>query len=138
MSTNVSAMQRWLLTAHDRAAMTNHCRDLAGVVGGKSTAHKEATPNRVKRDEEDVQNLMMTTSNWMNSFTTAEENICSLSCGTVATSDIEADLMSAYRKGWEACEKFVESRLVNQTTHFHDSLPNMELSTLKSTAVKRR
>lgn len=51
MSTNVSATQRWLITAHDRAAMTSHCCDLAGIVKDKAAPHKEAMPNRLKRDE---------------------------------------------------------------------------------------
>lgn len=38
ISTNTAASQRWLLTAHDRAAITSSCRDLAGVVRDDPTS----------------------------------------------------------------------------------------------------
>ena len=43
MSTNASATQRWLLTAHDHVAITSSCLDLAGIVHDKPSVHREAT-----------------------------------------------------------------------------------------------
>ena len=138
MSTNVSATQRWLLTAHDCVAMTRHCHDLAGLVRDKSTAHKEVMPNHLKRDEDDVQSLTRTLTSWLNPFTSTEETICNISCGILATPDIKVHLLTAYGKGQEACMKFITSQLVNQTTSFYDRLPKMKLHTLKSMTMKKK
>ena len=138
MSTNVSATQRWLLTAHDGTAMRSHCCDLAGVVRDKAAPHKEAMPNRLKRDEDDVQSLTRTLKNWLNPFSCADGKICSLSCGTLAIPNIELHLLTAYDNGREARKKFITPRFVDQTTSFYGRLLKMKLHTLKSMAVKKK
>ena len=62
ISTNPSATQRWIFTAHDRAAFTSCCRDLAGIVLDKYATHKEEAETRTARDERDVRNLLSTGS----------------------------------------------------------------------------
>ena len=81
MSTNASTTQHWSLTAHDRAGIASSCRDLAGIVNDKSSVHKEATPSRLKRNEEDVQSLISTTHDWTNPLVADEEGMFKLSCG---------------------------------------------------------
>ena len=136
MSTSIAATQRWLLTAHDRATLTTHCRDLAGV-SDQLSAHKEAMPFRIRRDEADVQSLLSTMSTWINPFTDQEE-VCCLLTGTQAATDVQEDLLAAERKGREACKAFISARLVEQSTPFYDPLPKMKLCTFKSMAVHKK
>ena len=58
--TKMPTFQRWLLTAHDRASLTNHCHDLAGVGHRQSSGvrHEEAMPRHAQQDEDDVGKLM--------------------------------------------------------------------------------
>lgn len=138
MSTNASATQRWLLTAHDRAAIASSCRDLAGIVHDKSSVHQEATPSRLKRDEEDVQSLISTTRDWANPFVADEEGMFNLSCGARAPADVQEDLLIAERKGATACSDFIRTRLVHLETGFYDTLPKMKLKTLQSLVIKKK
>ena len=128
-----------LLTAHDRASLTNHCHNLAGVGHRQSLGvrHKEPMPRRAQRDEDDVGKLMATIRNWMNPFTPDSQSICSLSSGCQATPEVEHDLLAAHSKGLEACKNFVASHLVEQSTPFFDPSPKMKLRTMKSLTVKK-
>ena len=67
-SVNKSAVQRWLLNAHERAAISNACRDLAGMNDMHSTGHKETGKHRMARDESDVKSIVSTLQSWSNPF----------------------------------------------------------------------
>ena len=63
------AVQRWILTAHSRAAFVDRCRAMStGATKNQSRHHKEAASPRVQRDETDVKKVMITVSNWRNPF----------------------------------------------------------------------
>ena len=49
ISQTQSAMDRWFLTIHECASVTTTIKDVYGIKGNDSTAHKEATKARVKR-----------------------------------------------------------------------------------------
>lgn len=52
-----AALERWFLTAHVRTSVTTSLKEMCGEED-RATGHKEATPPRVKRDEEDVRELV--------------------------------------------------------------------------------
>ena len=137
-STKPGATLRWVLTAHDRAALTNVCRQEAGMIDDTSPAHKETKKARLQKDEADVQCLASTLENWCNPFSASSDGelVC-LSSGQAAGDTLQADLSQAFTQGMAACQKFVEDRLVKKTTPFYDKLAKMGLLTFSSKATKR-
>ena len=58
------AVQRWMITAHSRAAFVDKCRKMtANVQESQPRLHKEASPARMKRDEDDVKKVFEVISN---------------------------------------------------------------------------
>ncbi len=52
------ALDRWFLTAHERAAITTALKEMCGMGDDTGLTHKEAGLSRIKRDEDDVQKLL--------------------------------------------------------------------------------
>ncbi len=48
------AVQRWILTAHDRAKIMQTCREMTGMNDDASKHHKDASAPRMKKDENDA------------------------------------------------------------------------------------
>jgi hypothetical protein len=123
------AVQRWMLTAHSRAAFIDRCRSMStGVTKNPSSRHKEAAPPRMQRDESDVKKVMDTVSNWKNPFESSDE-LVSLSSGCLASESVRQDLLMAKEKGKSAAVEFIRNRLVSNDTMFFDPLPKMKLGT---------
>ena len=56
---NQSALQRWFLTAHERASVTTALKEMYAIRDSdRMGTHKESQPKRVQRDEEDVKKLI--------------------------------------------------------------------------------
>ena len=56
---NKSALQRWFLTAHERASVTTALKEMYAIRDSdRMGTHKESQPKRVQRDEEDVKKLI--------------------------------------------------------------------------------
>ncbi len=130
------AVQRWLLTAHSRAAFVDKCRDMAGTRNDGSTAHKESSKTRMKRDEEDVKKVVEAINVFKDPFETSEE-LVSLSSGCVADEIITKDLMEAKERGKTALRSFVRDRLAAGSTGFYDTLPKLKLKTFTNTAKSK-
>ena len=54
-SLNKGAVQRWLLTSHERAAITQVCREMSGLEFPDDHTKKEFGRKRMETDERDVQ-----------------------------------------------------------------------------------
>lgn len=113
-SSNRGAVQRWLLTSHERVAITLACREMAGIcmTGGDCTI-KEKGKERMSVDEKDVQKVQATLTNWRNPFVPSDtDEICQLASGAIATKKLEDDLLMAYDRGNKAMETFIKLGLV--------------------------
>ena len=60
------AVQRWVLTAHDRAKILQTCREMAGMYDAARKHHKDASVPCMKNEENDVHKAMHTTESWLN------------------------------------------------------------------------
>ena len=74
-SQNPSALERWFLTIHERAAITTALKSMYGVLNNKQVVHKEAAPKRVRRDKEDIKKLVscFTSGTMVNPFGDTED-----------------------------------------------------------------
>ena len=121
------AVQRWLLTAHARASFVDRCREMtASGSQEKTSLHKESGSARLKKDEEDVQNVMSVISQWKLPFEKSEE-LVSLSSGSIADDQLQEDLLKAKEKGTSAMLNFVNDRLISGKTEIFHPLTKMKL-----------
>ena len=137
------AVQRWILTAHDRAKILQTCREMAGMYDAASKHHKDTSAPRMKKDENDVHKATHTTESWVNPFKSrnATEPLVNIASALKATDSTTDDLRTAEKKGNAAFVSFVEKRLKsNEIDYLYAPLPKSNLQTfgnlVKSRTVK--
>lgn len=147
-SLHPGAVQRWIVTAHERASIAGACHDLAKARSSYNSSssqrrddcqpkHKDNTPTRIARDEADICKLVDIAENWINPFTVREQSeIVHLATGATATTEIKEDLLGAYEKGEKAFTVFLEERLETSSTPFHDAISAMKLKRFKDLSAK--
>eukprot|EP00117_Sycon_ciliatum_P011697 scpid10404/ scgid5699/ len=141
-SRHPATVQRWVLTAHDRAAVTDTCMEHCGLDDSaeeRDAFHKECQTGRMARDERDVLQVLDTISRFFNPFLPASQQHCEqlmhLSSGTEATAETSTDLLDAEKRGLAGFHDFVNQRLITDAKAFHDPLKKMNL---KSFTVKKK
>lgn len=130
-STEPAAVHRWVVTAHERAAITSACRKLAHEQEDSvSHQHKDVRSLRVARDEDDVLRVIDTLLSWVNPFTQAD--LVNLSTGTIASAALKRDLLEAHSMGEKALSVFISERLEKKTVNFFEPLHTMQLRTFSA------
>ena len=111
------AVQRWMITAHARAAFVDKCRKMStGEEESQRRLHKETGSARMKREEEDVKKV--------------------ISSGYVTSDSIKQDLLEAKEKGATALTAFVEERIITNSTGIFETLPKLKLGSFRDTHKK--
>ena len=130
------AVQRWMITAHSRAAFVDKCRKMStGEDEDQRRIHKETGSARMKRDDEDVKKVIEVISNWRNPFEPSEE-LSSISSGYVTSKSTKQDLLQAKEKGATALTAFVEERIITNSTGIFETLPKLKLGSFRDTHKK--
>ena len=136
-STNRSAVQRWVYTANERAAITESCRKMAGLSTEKVFVSKEAGKARSAKDHSDVLKVVDALETMVNPFQPCEK-LTSLSNGIKASIDVESDMLEAYAIGQSCLDHFLDDRVSTQKTGFNAVLPQNKLKTFASMKPKSR
>ena len=110
------ALERWLLTAHERAKICQNLYTMASIKQSDSL-HKEDSAARRKRDEDDVQNVIGVIKSWANPLKNSED-LVGLSSGARVKDEIARDLLQAHSEGEKAAKAFMEERLISNNTDF--------------------
>ena len=135
-SLNKAAVQRWVLTSHERAAVTQVCREMSGSHGVNDREQgvvKEMGKARLSRDEEDVCKVQSTLNTWINPFAQSDsDEICHLASGATASEHLEQDLLTAHDRGKEAAMAYIQKRLVSNEVGFYDTLSKLKLGNFTS------
>ena len=100
--------------------------------------HKEQNPQCILRDEQDVQVLMNTLTDWVNPFRNDGTHLISLSSGCVSPADAQSDLEQAHCKGTAAFVAFFDYWLVKNIVNFLDPITKVQLKTFRSMSVKKK
>ena len=88
------AVNRWLLSHHQRAAIMKECKFMAGK-DQEGMPGKDLDNARIERDEHDLQNLVATIQAMVNPFKYKGEHLISISSGCVAPKDTRDHLITA-------------------------------------------
>ena len=129
---NQNAVDRWHITASDRAKVLENIRHMCGSSKPDSYVHKEAGQSRLQRDEKDVQKLANHILSFCNPFTVTGPQIMNIVTGVVANTDVTSSLLSATSRGKNLVNQFVESRLKTNLVDFFHPLSKVQSKTFSS------
>ena len=127
------AVHRWTITAHERAAIAQVCRQVAGM-DEPAFRHRESGRSAIARHDGAVNGVVSLLESFQDPFDDGDALI-NISSGLVASPAVCQDLLSAFRIGETALKKFIEERLSdgsNSTLGFYDTLAQTQLKTFSS------
>ena len=130
-SLKAGAVSKYYIVAEYRSIFLNQLKDMLDLSKSNSE-HTDLQKMRIARDEADVKSLItMLESNWINPFSSEQQDLLCLSTGKVATNKIEEDLLNAKSVGEKAYQEIRVQRLeVNlPKLTFHDSLKKSKQQT---------
>ena len=129
-SLNKMAVQRWALTAHNRASIVENMKEMIGMndVTSINQKHKENSEPRKQRDEKDINSVCDLLKANINPFNPSDK-VNSLLSGIMASDNVVADLENAYRLGESASEQFAQQRLLSRQKDVFAPLPKLNLKT---------
>ena len=134
-----SAVERWIVTAHERAAIAQACREVTGM-DNCTCRHRESSVSAIRQQEGAVDSVVSLLKSLHNPFE-GSDGLINIVSGIFASDDVHRDLLSAFEVGESALKSFMEERLAEGSTlGFYDTLPQAQLSTsssmLKESSVK--
>ena len=131
---NRGAVHRWIMSQHERAAITRQCEVMAGVTG-QTRERKDLDKSRTIRDEEAVENIISTCESMVNPFDTLQTELVSLSSG--ATSEVKEDLLSAERMGEKTLMAYMEEKLISPTGDMFRPIKRLNLKTFSEQSKRQ-
>ena len=142
-STSINAINRWALNATYRAETRQCLHRLINLSVHKST-HKNLTDSRIQKDEMAVKSLMsILTDLFINPL--SENNLISISNGTLPPEKVKQDLLKAVTIGTHAMEDLISNRWDEKgepTEDFFKPVKKLKLGTFtdikKSFTVKTK
>ena len=136
-----TALQRWFLTSHERAAITSSLKSMYAVLTEDrvGASHKEFSKNGVLRDEGDVQKLINCfTSNAMTDPFSNEAGgeLFNFATGVLLPTNVADNLLSSTVKGREQMDMFVKQHLETSEVNFWDLVLNLKVKSFSTMAKK--
>ncbi|XP_048586106.1 uncharacterized protein LOC125568273 [Nematostella vectensis] len=126
---NKSAVQRWILTSHERAEVTQNCREMTGCSRIESEfGVKETGKARMARDEADVQSVVSLLTNWSNTFAAEDDAyLFHIDSGLTVPEPVTQGILGAYDKGRQASKAYIKERLINSTGSVYDTISRLNV-----------
>ena len=138
--TNEGALQKYYLTAHRKAEVTKNMKMISGFLGTYRDEFKEATAERIKKDESAIEKVISVVEERMvNPFevdigATEDEKqpLINIATSGVASPEIQNDISKAREMGEKRLQEFVEERLQNDRTDFMAPIPKQTIKTFST------
>ena len=120
MTTSVGCVQRWVFSSHVIAEWSHDFKRSIGIDESESKP-KDAGKKRMISNEKMVTTCYEVIYHWQNLFI-SQDKLIALSSGTVADDDIVDEINNAEAIGKTSLMKFIDDRIINGTTEFHERL----------------
>ena len=91
---------------------------------------------RMISDEKMVTSYYEVIDHWQNAFI-SQDKLIALSFGTVAGDDIVDEITNAEAIGKTSLKQFIDNRIINGTTEFHEKTEKKQLKTFDSIGKKK-
>ena len=134
-------MSKYYLVVEYRSISMRQFKEMLHLGTPTTFRHTDLRASRIARDEEDVQSLMsMLEVSWINPFKGEQQDLVCLSTGTLATPEIEKDLLQAEALGEKAYKTFNKDRLESNPPKikFHDKITKRKLKTFGDLSKKMK
>ena len=133
----VNARKRWTVTRSMRGAVVASLLDMAAITT-KEDISQELKPYRIKRDNSDLEKLILYLEDTMNPFqVNLEDKLYCLSTGRSASSEVERDLTNLEEKGQLMYQTFIDE-CQQDPTRFERPIKKKKVKNFASDAVKTR
>ena len=132
---NETARNRWSITYNERASLAQDTRSLFGLThDGEDDEdnHKDCLPSRIRRDNDDVIQLVDQFQRYHVFQLENMYELVSLTTGDVASEDILNDVTHAAETGKQMVTELVKKRMSTMNTNFHNSLTKRKLKTFSN------
>ena len=135
MATSIGCVQRWVFSSHVIAEWSHDFKRSIGIDESESKP-KDAGKKRMISDEKMVTTCYEVIDHWQNLFI-SQDKLIALSSGTVADDDIVDEITNAEAIGKTSLKKFIDDRIINGTTEFHEKIEKKQLKTFDSIGKKK-
>lgn len=125
---NKGAVNRWLLSHHQWAAIAKECQNVAGK-GETERGRKDLAEAKIQMDESVIRKFVSTAESIINQFEYSGDDLINIFSGNVAPANVRADLEGAYDKGVNAVKDFEESRLKSEPEKLFEPIKSNKLKT---------
>ena len=139
-SKKASTYHRWAITRHTRGSYAQAALNRVDMTFEGDNIHKSVRSSELKRSEITVQKLMDTFKLFMDPFDVTggdQKQLYCLSSGQPASDKVSKDLLSYVDSGKEAADEFINARIANKTSLFHDTLKRKCLATFATMSVTK-
>ena len=130
-TTRKGAVQRWILSQHERSAISKRCEEMAGQ-GEKTRRRKDLDKTWIKKDEEDVRSVISCIEARINPFEESNERLLHISSGVVASKEVNKDYLEARERGDASFVVFCKDRLHVSDVDMFATLKKQKLKTFSS------
>ena len=126
-----AAVHRWILSHHARAAIAKESF-LMAAMDERSRGHKDLDKSRIQVDEAAVQSATKTITSMINPFACQDEELVNISTGSVASGEIQRDLLMAGQFGDDCFTEFVNERFITKKKDLFSSIKTQKLKTFSN------
>lgn len=104
----IEARKRWTITRSRRGAIVRSLMDMVGLNNSTTEASQELKPSRVKRDNQDVSQVISSFTTSLNPFSRDKEDkkIFHITSGRAVSEDVANDLLNVVKKGTQWAKEF--------------------------------
>ena len=134
---NAAAVQRWAVTRPVRAEYKAGLYNMVNLIKTNRKIHKDCEKSEISKSEADVRSVINSFENhFLNPFTVdIPDKLFCVSSGVPVSDEIAKDLLSIDKIGEAAYREFIQTRLVDKTTSFHDPIKRIKTKTFVDSAV---
>ncbi|CAC5405606.1 unnamed protein product [Mytilus coruscus] len=133
LTTQKSALLRWTFTRHFLARYASEMKKRSGIALGSDEDHEENRPTAMKRDEQQVNDLIEHVQNNMTDPFDIEEfskSLINIATGLHASREVEDSLLNSVERGQKSLKPFVDGCFKdNETRDFYSPISKSSLKT---------
>jgi len=135
-----AAYYRWCITRHTRATYLQATLERAGMASHCDDVHKSTGTTEIKPGEVGVRKVLEAFDQFQNPFDMDSDRCDSLFClssGKPASAEVEDHLLHYVVKGRENADDFIQTRLIDNSVKFQDTMKKLRLKTFQSMALRK-
>ena len=125
---NPGAVYRWILSQHERAAITRQCEMMAGK-SPDQRKRKDLDKTITQNDEKAVNSILSTIETMINPFDMSQDDLVCVTSGVVASVEVKSDLLNAGAKGESVLKDFMDERLLSPVKDVFSPIKALKLKT---------